>query len=153
MRLQDPVAAGSALTSRLERFGPPGALFVGTAGFFLLSMRQAITVPATFGMSLAQTLFAAGALVWLGAWLTGNARPVSDRAVVVAVSGYVFASFLSYGAATARGVLVVNAPTSNIHSAAEHALAADSSGQWPAGMVSGTAETVLWVDAAADPES
>ncbi|GAA1003759.1 O-antigen ligase family protein [Tsukamurella conjunctivitidis] len=104
MRLQDPVAAGSALTSRLERFGPPGALFVGTAGFFLLSMRQAITVPATFGMSLAQTLFAAGALVWLGAWLTGNARPVSDRAVVVAVSGYVFASFLSYGAATARGV-------------------------------------------------
>lgn len=37
--------------------------------------------------------------------------------------------------------------------AAEHALAADSSGQWPAGMVAGTEETVLWVDAAADPES
>lgn len=35
--------------------------------------------------------------------------------------------------------------------AAEHALAGDTSGQWPAGMVAGTEETVLWVDAEANP--
>ena len=37
--------------------------------------------------------------------------------------------------------------------AAQHALAADSSGQWPAGMMEGTEETILWVDAEADPQS
>lgn len=36
--------------------------------------------------------------------------------------------------------------------AAQYALAADASGQWPAGMVAGTEETVLWVDEAAQPQ-
>lgn len=35
--------------------------------------------------------------------------------------------------------------------AAEYAAARDLSGQWPAGMVHGTQETVLWVDEAAKP--
>lgn len=37
--------------------------------------------------------------------------------------------------------------------AAGYAAQQDSSGQWPAGMVRGTEETVLWVDDAASPQS
>lgn len=103
--LVDPVEVGSTVTRRIARtIGPPGAVFVGACGFALLSMRQSITVPATYGLSLAQTLFAIGAAVWGVAAFTGYAPSVRDRTIVAAVLAYAFASFISYGGAMSRGV-------------------------------------------------
>ncbi|CAM5519432.1 O-antigen polymerase OS=Tsukamurella paurometabola (strain ATCC 8368 / DSM / CCUG 35730 / CIP 100753 / JCM 10117 / KCTC 9821 / NBRC 16120 / NCIMB 702349/ NCTC 13040) OX=521096 GN=Tpau_0066 PE=4 SV=1 [Tsukamurella paurometabola] len=92
----------------LNRIAAPGALFLGVAGFFLLSMRQVLTVPGTFGYSLAQTLFMGGALLWFATVLTGHTRLVRDWAVIAAVLGYVCASFISYAAAAARGILPIS---------------------------------------------
>ncbi len=103
--LVDPVDIGSTVARRVaETVGPPGAVFVAACGFALLSMRQSILVPATYGMTLAQTMFAVGAVVWAIAAFTGYAPMVRDRTVVAAVLAYAFASFISYGGAMARGV-------------------------------------------------
>ncbi|MCS3779496.1 O-antigen ligase family protein [Tsukamurella ocularis] len=103
--LVDPVDIGSTVARRVaEKVGPPGAVFVAACGFALLSMRQSILVPATYGMTLAQTMFAVGAVVWATAAFTGYAPMVRDRTVVAAVLAYAFASFISYGGAMARGV-------------------------------------------------
>ncbi len=80
------------------------ALFLGVTGFLLLSMRQTFTVPGSYGLSLAQTLFAGAALLWVGTTITGYAKPVHDRLVVGVVLAYVCASFLSFGASMIRGV-------------------------------------------------
>lgn len=101
----DPVEVGSTVTRRIaQTIGPPGAVFVAAGGFALLSMRQSILVPATYGLTLAQTLFAIGAAVWGTAAFTGYAPMVRDRTIVAAVLAYAFASFVSYGGAMARGV-------------------------------------------------
>ncbi|TWS27712.1 O-antigen ligase domain-containing protein [Tsukamurella conjunctivitidis] len=101
----DPVDVGSTITRRIARtIGPPGAVFVATCGFALLSMRQTITVPATYGLTLAQTMFAVGALVWGTAAFTGYGLPVRDRTIVAAVLAYACASFVSYAGAMSRGV-------------------------------------------------
>lgn len=92
----------------LTRIAAPGALFLGVTGFFLLSMRQVLTVPGTFGFSLAQTLFAGGAMLWLATLLTGHTRLVRDWVVIASVLGYVCSSFISYAAAAARGILPVS---------------------------------------------
>lgn len=100
-----PVDVGSTVTNRIAAaIGPPGAVFVATCCFLLVSMRQSIVVPATYGLTLAQTLFAVGAAVWGAAAFTGYAPMVRDRTVLAAVLAYACASFVSYGGAMARGV-------------------------------------------------
>ncbi|WP_019201455.1 O-antigen ligase [Tsukamurella sp. 1534] len=88
----------------LRTHGGGAALFLGVASFFLLSMRQTFSVPGTFGMSLAQSLFAGAALLWVFTIITRHAEPIRDRVVLIVVLAYVTASFLSFGASMMRGV-------------------------------------------------
>lgn len=107
----DLVETGSRTVSRIERFAPAGALFIAVAAFSLLSMRQVISVPGTYGMSFAGTLFACGSLLWLATVLTGHAHLVKDWVVIAAVLGYVSASFISYALASARGIPAESQPS------------------------------------------
>ncbi|MGX9296184.1 O-antigen ligase family protein [Tsukamurella paurometabola] len=80
------------------------ALFVGTAGFFLLGMQQTYTVPGTFGLSVGQTLFALAGITWVCLNITGFSGPIRSKATLIAVLAYVTTSFLSFGASQLRGV-------------------------------------------------
>jgi putative inorganic carbon (HCO3(-)) transporter len=104
IHLGDPIDHCSRLVRRLDRIGPPGALFIGVAGFFLLSMRQSFTVPGAYGLSLAQLLLLGGALLWVMAWLSGLARGPESPLVMAAALGCLCASLFSYGRGMGRGL-------------------------------------------------
>ncbi|KXO94278.1 hypothetical protein AXK56_20910 [Tsukamurella pulmonis] len=80
------------------------ALFIGTACFFLLGMQQTFTVPGTFGLSVAQTLFAGAGITWVCLNVTGFSGPIRERITLITVLAYVTTSFLSFGASMMRGV-------------------------------------------------
>lgn len=106
-----PAAAPDQLPHRAEgpkrRFGSPAALYLGVSAFTLFAMRQTFTVPGSFGLSLAQTLFAGCALIWVLTILTGHATLIRERTILIVVLAYVTTSFLSYGAAMSRGIASV----------------------------------------------
>lgn len=82
-----------------------GVWILAAGAFFLLGMRQTFTVPLTFGLSLGQFLLYIGAGIW--ALVGARAKcPVANRWLVVALSGYLVASLVSYGAAMNRGTVV-----------------------------------------------
>jgi putative inorganic carbon (hco3(-)) transporter len=89
---------------RKWRLPDAGAVVVAVAGFFLLGMRQAFTVPLTFGQSLAQAILAVGGAFWVLTRVAGARSASNVRLLAGAMLVYLFASLVSYGAAMARGL-------------------------------------------------
>lgn len=97
----DTVSAGR-MPIRYDEVGP---WILAAGGFFLLGMRQTFTVPLTFGLSLGQFLVYIGAALWALVGARSKCGVVSGG-FVIAVSGYLVASLVSYGAAMNRGTVI-----------------------------------------------
>ena len=61
-------------------------------------------MPGTFGLSVAQTLFAGAGITWVCLNVTGFSGPIRERITLITVLAYVTTSFLSFGASMMRGV-------------------------------------------------
>ncbi|MBJ8340474.1 O-antigen ligase family protein [Antrihabitans sp. YC3-6] len=93
-----------AIQVRDRHLPDAGALILALAGFLLLGMRQAFTVPLTFGQSMAQAILAVCGAFWVLTRIAGARSPSHLRLLTGAMALYLLASLVSYGAAMARGL-------------------------------------------------
>jgi putative inorganic carbon (hco3(-)) transporter len=84
--------------------GLGGSLYLAVSCFLLVGMRQNLTVPLSFGLSIGQfLLFACGGL-WALTRLRGERSSIRDRSFTIVILIYSVAALASYASAMGRGI-------------------------------------------------
>ena len=84
-----------------KNFGPT---YLAISGFFLLGMRQSLTVPLALGLSIGQFLLFVFGGLWALTRLSGQRSDTGSRWYLIAILAYLTATLLSYAASMRRGV-------------------------------------------------
>lgn len=84
--------------------GLGGPVVLGVSAFLLIGMRQSLTVPLSFGLSVGQLIPVVCGVLWVLTRLRGQPSPLRNRFLIVAILLYLVGCLLSYASAMGLGI-------------------------------------------------